>query len=85
MTLEVQNSRDGSTWSSHGLVLGYATRTVGSVEREFPTLSRLGMYMFSVDTDTGQRDDETVEDWERRINIELNWFKNLDMTTLNLV
>lgn len=85
MALEIQNSQDGPTWTSRGLMLFHRKESVDGGGHGFPTYSRLGTYMFTVDTDSGQQDDETDEEWERRIDVELDWFKHMEVTTLDLV
>ncbi|CAM1506180.1 Fc.00g058210.m01.CDS01 [Cosmosporella sp. VM-42] len=85
MALEVQNYRDGPTWTSRGIVIRRVTDNPSTTVENIPKFARVGNYVFEVDTDNGQRDDESDDDWERRIDMELNWFKHVDTVTLDLV
>jgi Heterokaryon incompatibility protein (HET) len=75
--VELYNNVSGASWQCSGLVL-QAVRQEDSVYR------RVGMFEFETRR-KGQRNDESTEDWRKRIDLEFNWFKNCEYREIEVV
>ena len=82
MAVEILSMREEMTWSCYGLVLQLIGDRKGM--NAYPLFRRLGTFVFEVNQHSCQREDESDEQWEARIRMELDWFRGLKEATLEL-